>query len=375
MARQREPYSLIRRPKTEFWYYRLPSMAGYRSTGRKRKADALAYVDGIRAREHESQDSLGQWAADFWLWGRCPHVTRLRAEGRRISPNHCVIQRGILERYVLPDVICKLPIADVRRGDILKYRQRLLEDIGRCRTLQKATGIVKTILKEAYFHEIIDRDPTVGIGKVAYDKQAVGTFTAEELRRIFGKRPGVWRDLSEYCAFFLPATTGMRRSEVLDLTWGQVDFEGLRIAIDRARTDDGLPKWGRVRTCPLPTVTAGALRELRAESRWVLPHQRVFCYVDGEPYGESWWAGRFKATMAAAGFMTKGKGRAYRNPRNLRPHSFRHSINTLLLDAGYDAEKVRAAIGWSDAAVQKGYTHTERFDTSGQGKIIDGIFR
>jgi site-specific recombinase XerD len=43
--------------------------------------------------------------------------------------------------------------------------------------------------------------------------------------------------------------------------------------------------------------------------------------------------------------------------RHLTPHSFRHSLNTLLLDAGVDAAKIRAALGWTSTGVQDGYTH------------------
>lgn len=43
--------------------------------------------------------------------------------------------------------------------------------------------------------------------------------------------------------------------------------------------------------------------------------------------------------------------------RNLKPHSFRHSLNTILRDAGKDPAKIRAALGWEQERTQDGYTH------------------
>ena len=60
--------------------------------------------------------------------------------------------------------------------------------------------------------------------------------------------------------------------------------------------------------------------------------------------------------MIRANLMSRKDGHLV-NPRNLRPHSFRHSLNTLLRDEGADPAKLREMFGWSNEAVQDGYTH------------------
>ena len=42
--------------------------------------------------------------------------------------------------------------------------------------------------------------------------------------------------------------------------------------------------------------------------------------------------------------------------RNLKPHAFRHTLNTLLRERSYDADKIRASMGWSNKDVQDGHT-------------------
>jgi hypothetical protein len=41
MARRAEPVSLIKRPKTKYWYYKLADWKTYNSTGETVKAEAL----------------------------------------------------------------------------------------------------------------------------------------------------------------------------------------------------------------------------------------------------------------------------------------------------------------------------------------------
>ena len=76
--------------------------------------------------------------------------------------------------------------------------------------------------------------------------------------------------------------------------------------------------------------------------------------------------------MTAAGFLVKDEEtKKISNPRNLKPHSFRHSLNTLLRDFGYDAGKIRASLGWSNEAVQEGYTDWDSMNFVGQREIVE----
>lgn len=60
--------------------------------------------------------------------------------------------------------------------------------------------------------------------------------------------------------------------------------------------------------------------------------------------------------------------------RNLKPHSFRHTLNTLLRNAGQDPAKIRAALGWSGEAIQENYTHWQIEHLQGQATIVENLF-
>jgi len=357
MARYREPYVLHKRPikRGHVWYYKLAGEKTAHSTGKSNKREAKDYVENevLAYLEGRSKLTLGEYLAPYFVWDKCPHVRRLRTEGKSISPSYAKDQRRRIEMYILGDPVCDIPIGDLKRADILDFRERLFDPehkpVVGPRTANCTMGALKTVLREAFYREEITRDPTVGIGQIKYKETEVGVFAIEEIKALFREVPGVWQDMSCYTAFILAAQVGMRRGEILALTWQQIDFEHSFINIDRAMTDNGLPKWDKIRGTPIPARCRAALIELRRQSEFVLPHQYVICGKDGRPRSEHWWRKRFEKAMESAGFDRIG--------RNLRPHSFRHTLNTVLRGAGADPARLRESLGWSDEQVQDNYTH------------------
>lgn len=360
-----------RRKKGIIWYYKLPDEKTGHSTGKTSKAEAIEFVEREIERKKENPVTLGEYLRPFFVWGKCPHIRRLRIEGKSISPRYAKDQHRRLEMYLFIDPICDIPLKELRRADILDFRDRLFDpdrdkQIG-ARTANCTMGALKTALREAYFREDIERDPTVGIGQIKYEEAEVGVFTMKELKALFHEAPGVWRDFSGYTAFILAAQVGLRRGEILALIWGQIDFEQFFINVDRAMTDNGLPKWDKIRGTPITTLCRNALLELRRQSEFVLPHHYVFCGKDGNPRSEHWWRTRFEKAMDAAGFDCVG--------RHLRPHSLRHTLNSELRGAGANPAKLRETLGWSSEQVQKKYTHWHPEHFEDQRRLMDQLFR
>jgi integrase len=365
-------YKRKRKKKGFTWYYRLAGETTGHSTGETVKWKANEYVEEILLRiERPVSSTLGEYLCPFFVWDDCPHVRRLLTEGKSISPQYAHAQRRRIEMYLLRDPICDISLKYLRRADLLDYRERLVATRNKsrvgARTANCTMGALKTVLREAFFREEISRDPTVGIGEIKYEETEVGVFSVNEVKLLFREVPGVWKDLSCYVAFILAAQVGLRRSEVLALIWGQIDFDCSFINVDRAMTDNGLPKWDKIRCTPITSQCRTALLELRRQSDFVLPHQYVVCNSKtGRPRSETCWKKRFERAMESAGFDRTG--------RNLRPHSFRHTLNTVLRGAGADPARLRESLGWSDEQVQKKYTHwqPEHFDE--QRRTMDKLF-
>jgi integrase len=220
-------------------------------------------------------------------------------------------------------------------------------------TANKALAVLKTICKEAFFREDLDRDPTSGVGNLKEIRKEPGIFTAEELRALFpAEGLGPWKGLLDKTCFLLAADTGMRRGELLALRWKNVDLEAALVHVLEAwkgGEEVGLPKWGRTRVAPLTDATVRALRELEEDSVRTHAKDLVFCFLDGSRLGDTWWKKHFAIGMKAAGIDVRGRG--------IKPHSFRHTAATLRRDAGEDPAKIRAALGWTNARTQEGYEH------------------
>lgn len=183
------------------------------------------------------------------------------------------------------------------------------------------------------------------------------TWTAEEVRAFLlaleSHRIGA--------AFFLAATTGMRRGEVLGLRWRDVDVANRRLAVRQTvltinyRVTLGTPKTDRGRrSIALDGATLGALhghRKAQAEERRVVglayqDNDLVFAREDGTPIHPDYFSQLFERTVKRLGL-----------PR-IRLHDLRHTHATLGLAAGVPAKVMSDRLGHATVAfTQDVYMH------------------
>ncbi len=341
-----------------FWYWDGPRRRN-KSTGKELKWQAKQEAEKFLAKKksHNTELRLRQYADPFYDWDHCPHIRRLLDERKTIHRRYARACRGWLKKYVFEDPIAAKPLAELTRADIIDFRSRLLQKLpDKINTVNKVMGTLKTVLKEAMIREDIERHPTFGVGNIKENRQRPGIFTLPEFQLMFPTETlGHWKSLQDHTCFLLAASTGMRRGEILALRWRDLELEDGFVRVERAWKDvaeEGLPKWENRRSVPFLLFKdriISRLKELREASIRVGPDDLVFCYPSGERLGNTWWKNRFVAAMKNAEID--------RVARRLSPHSFRHSLNTLLRDAGKDPAKIRQVLGWRQERVQDGYTH------------------
>jgi len=377
MSRPKLQFRLMKRGK--FYYYKLPNQKTFHSTGETTKSSAQEYViDLLNKGIPINKDTIRTFCKDLYIYDKCFHVQRLLNEGKSIGRNHCKNRRLVLENYIFTDMIADKKLADINRGDILNFRDRLLNKGVGENTINKVIGILKTAFNEAILREQINRNPTFLIGNIQYQAKEVGIFTIEEIKEIFPiETLGPWSSLLDYTCFLLTCLTGMRRGEVLALEWGDIDFKKKYLIVQRAwksENEKGKPKWGRIRYVALPPTLIDKLLELKLEqiesgysTQFSIEDRLVFCYPNGKRLGNKWWERNFNNAMKNAKINYE--------ERNLTPKSFRHSLNMILKDQGYSNEKIRASLGWLSNKVQEGYTHWKPEHLIDQGLIIEDILR
>jgi hypothetical protein len=236
----RHPYYLLRRG--EYWHYRLNRESGlvksdeftWHTIGCHNRKDAEQYLEDLLAGGRYTDtpakyQTFREHAGPYFNWERCPHIRRLREEGKSVTRRHARIQHQQLEKHTLSDPFAQKRLSEITRADVLDLRSRLLAKNAPA-TVNKALGLAKEI-----FREEIPRDPTAGVGRIKYRKEERRTFTVEELRALFPEHGyGPWRDVQDYTCFYLAAVTGLRRGEILVLRWRHIDFDRHFLTVSEA---------------------------------------------------------------------------------------------------------------------------------------------
>ncbi len=212
-------YRMWKRGK--YYYFRLRDWTSWKSTGCTTKETAVDYIiEQIEKNEPEKKTGrpsirllLRQYIEPFYTWERCPHVLRLRDENKHITKEHVLRQRSLIINHILPDPIADKIVTEIKRGDVIEFRRRLLQKTGP-RTVNRTIGVLKCMYKEAIYLEDLEKDPTAGVGNIKYEVKESGIFTKEEILSLFPNRGlGPWDDRSLFCAFLVAATCGMRRGK------------------------------------------------------------------------------------------------------------------------------------------------------------------
>ena len=171
--------------------------------------------------------------------------------------------------------------------------------------------------------------------------------------------------------FALAAVTGARLSELLGLTWGDVDLEDIDAAnvrieaqVDRAGKRRALKTAESRRTIELPASLAAALKRHRLSSGVPAQGAFVFATRSGRPFGQRNVLRGLRAAQARA---IDGDGRptfpalveaieaTTTPPRDAAPtfHGFRHSAASLALANGESAEEVSWQLGHKNSVVTR----------------------
>ena len=124
----KRPYLVWKRGQR--WYYRLAGEKTFHTTGQITRGKAESYVlELLRSAEGHTRQrhvSFRPYAEPFVLWGRCPHIRRLREQGKSFTRRHARIQRQRLENHVLKDPLAANRLSEITRADVLDLRSRLL---------------------------------------------------------------------------------------------------------------------------------------------------------------------------------------------------------------------------------------------------------
>jgi len=143
--------------------------------------------------------------------------------------------------------------------------------------------------------------------------------------------------------------TGMRRGEILNLKWENIDFQAKEILVENTKS-------GRPRTIDINSHLLNELVKLKNEAQ---DSQNVFLNPKtGEPYKKLQTS--FNGTRRRAGI------------KNLRFHDLRHTFASRLVERGVDLIRVKELLGHSSVKITERYTHSNQ---EGRKKAVELLCR
>jgi len=152
------------------------------------------------------------------------------------------------------------------------------------------------------------------------------------------------------------AMTGLRRSELIALNWGDVSLDGPRPSLLVRRGKGGKP-----RRQPLPSQLAAALARSRSQLAASVSDP-VFCGLAGARLQPTILAGIIRRATTGAGIS-----------KHVTAHTLRHTAATWLRQATGDTRLVAEYLGHSDLSTVSRYAHvaSEELHTAAQA-LADG---
>jgi integrase len=208
----------------------------------------------------------------------------------------------------------------------------------KAKTINFEVACIGTAFNLAVKWNYLKENPTKGVTKLKVEKSKQPRFlSTEEIDRLLKFAPA---DL--YPIIFTFINTGMRKAELENLQWGDVDLKRRQISIRAKAT--WLPKTGE-RIIPINDKLLEVLESHKANANKLTKDSYVF----GEPDGS-----KLKSKLRDQ-FIRVAKKAAIEDLTKL--HTLRHTFASHLVMKGVDLPTVQKLMGHSDIETTMIYSH------------------
>ena len=274
----------------------------------------------------------------------------------------------------------KIKLIDLRPRDIQDFINHLYKQRLKGSTIAHYTSNMNTALKEAVIAEIIPSNPMDRIESVKKEVYIPEFYTDDELIELI--------EVIKTQKLELPLTLGiiygLRREEILGLTWNAIDFKNksitIRKTVGRGKYDGvtqflikDIPKnKSSYRTLPMFDFIADLLKKYKEKYKlnekifgntYITDYKDFICLMDnGELVKPDYVDRTFSRILKENGF------------RHIRLHDLRHSCATLLLRNGVPLPEIQKWLGHSNIVTPQRYSHLDQNDKSIPANMIETKF-
>ncbi len=233
------------------------------------------------------------------------------------------------------------PIEEITARDMEFYKSNRAATVS-ANTVNHDLRMVRAFFNKLVDWKILHESPCAKVKDIRVVDETRAFLSTEELDKLLKYLKGSF--LHDIVLF--AAMTGMRRGEIINLSWNDVDIERKVIIVRSSGSYQ--TKAGKIRTIPMNSTVLQLLAGR--------PHtsQYVFTGKKGDRLNGNFLRGRLKAATRALGLDSR-----------LHFHSLRHTFASLLVQRGISLYHVQKLLGHSSPRVTEIYAHLGTSELSG----------
>jgi integrase len=358
------------RGKSPFWYcaYRLPNgQRTFRSTKLTDRKAAEEFCRRLEYASHESKagrltenrareliseivehatgEPLQNYTAEDWLHEWLQGKKATKTEGTFLKYENAIdgFLASISHR-------AKFNVNQIAPRDVLRFRDAQILDGKNPSTANDRVKIVRMAFTSARKLGYITHNPADGVEMLPESAEtAKQPFDIEQVKALLKAAPGDWKG-----AIMVALYSGARLQDVANMRWESVDLQNNWISFRAGKTKQRLK-------LPMHEALRDFLVELPTADS-----SKAFLFPSLADKGTG---GRSGLSMAFARIMQRAKvrpevtreraGKAGRTVNSLSFHSFRHTLTSIMANAGVPVEVRQQFTGHASAEMNQHYTHHE----------------
>jgi site-specific recombinase XerD len=295
-----------------------------------------------RKAEAELRDRLVRVERRGWrkpaplTFGEYAQTWQEEGKTRRRWARRTVIQyRSILKR--LDEHFGPMPLAAIRPRDVSAYVAAQGASY-EASTVSRDVSVLHDVFATAAREELVEPNPASGAEHPKLARRRWRILEPAEVARVLK----AFTDEQARTIFLTLVLTGIRRHELQNLLWQDVDLLDGVLRVRASKTEDG------IRSIALSPALVGSLEAHYQRTAFKRDDERVFCHSQrGTRYSEKLFAEQFRSALKEAGITDY-----------VRPfHDLRHTALTNEAASGSSPIALMAKAGHSDMKTTRIYLH------------------
>ncbi len=261
---------------------------------------------------------------------------------RRLSKNTILSYKNDLEKYIAFLKKRKIgSITNITQKDILEYLEYLSQEGISTTSIARKLTTIKNFHSFLYQREFIEHDVASSIERPKLRKSLPKVLTVEEVDRLLDVPLNTIFDYRDKAMLELMYATGLRVSELLNLTLNDIDFESCIVRC--------MGKGKKERIIPIGEYVLDSMRqylEKRPKLYLMKRDEHLFLNNHGKGLSRSSFFKMIKRRLQSCNINI-----------DISPHTLRHSFATHMIEYGSDLRVVQELLGHSDISTTRIYTH------------------